>query len=116
MEKAWPRCSSHSDKAIAIPLIDLWDQVAPEYDAWYAAPLGAFALEVEIAALVALGGQLTGRRGLEVGCGTGQLGRAFAQGGVRMVGVDRSAAMLKEAARHAMETLTLCRADGERLP
>jgi len=52
-------------------LIDPWDQIAPQYDAWYATPLGAFALEVEIAALVALGGQLAGRRGLEVGCGTG---------------------------------------------
>ncbi|HEY4690955.1 MAG TPA: class I SAM-dependent methyltransferase [Anaerolineae bacterium] len=97
-------------------MIDPWDQIAPQYDAWYATPLGAFAREVEIAALDALGGQLTGRRGLEVGCGTGQFGKAFAQGGVRMVGVDRSAAMLKEAARHVSETLTLCRADGERLP
>ena len=97
-------------------MIDPWDQIAPQYDAWYATPLGAFALEVEIAALVALGGQLTGRRGLEVGCGTGQFGRVFTQRGVRMFGVDRSAAMLKEAARHSMETLTLCRAEGEHLP
>jgi SAM-dependent methyltransferase len=97
-------------------MTDLWDTLAPNYDAWYATPLGAFVLEAEIAALMALIGEVTNVRGLEIGCGTGQFGRAFAQRGARMVGVDRSAAMLRAAVRHPTETLSLCRAEGEHLP
>lgn len=67
---------------------DIWDALATDYDAWYETPLGTFVLEVEIAALLSLSGELTSGRGLEVGCGTGQFGRIFARKGVWMVGVD----------------------------
>lgn len=96
--------------------MDVWDALAPSYDDWYATPVGAFAHGAEVAALVALAGELGGVRGIEIGCGTGQFTRAFAQRGARMVGVDRSAAMLAVAARHPTGAPLLCRAHGEQLP
>jgi trans-aconitate methyltransferase len=61
-----------------------------------------------------------GERILDVGCGTGRLTVEIAQAapGVRVVGVDRSGAMLGEAARSAGldGILGYVRADGVRLP
>jgi ubiquinone/menaquinone biosynthesis C-methylase UbiE len=94
----------------------LWDTLARNYDTWYETSLGAFALEAEIAALLTLAGDLTMQRGLEVGCGTGQFGKAFARHGAWMVGVDHSAAMLEVAAKNSKGRLALCHAEGERLP
>ena len=95
---------------------EIWDALAPEYDAWYDTTVGAFTLEVEIAAGLNLAGDLTQVSGLEVGSGTGQFGQAFARQGAWMVGVDRSAVMLDVAARNSEGLLCLCRADGTRLP
>ncbi|MEW6716535.1 MAG: class I SAM-dependent methyltransferase [Chloroflexota bacterium] len=95
---------------------DIWDELAPHYDDWFETPAGAFVLGAEIAALLHLTGDLTGLRGLEVGCGTGQFGRAFARQGAWMVGLDRSRSMLDVAARTSADHLRLCLADAERLP
>src|SRR5512132_614064 len=56
-----------------------------------------------------------GERILDLGCGTGRLTSAIAaQPGIVIVGLDRSAAMLQEAARHGGATYV--RGDGAALP
>jgi trans-aconitate 2-methyltransferase len=62
----------------------------------------------------------SGERILDIGCGTGRLTSEIAgQPGIRVVGLDRSAAMLREAARHrgtANSTPVYVRGDGGALP
>lgn len=94
----------------------MWDALAPEYDAWYETPLGAFVLRVEVVSLVGLAGEVTEKCALEVGCGTGRFGRAFAERGACVTGVDLSGAMLAEAGKDRKEGLNLCRDDAGRLP
>ena len=53
-----------------------------------------------LSGLAALG---AGRKGLEVGCGSGAFCRALAKAGYEMTGVDLSAPMLDKAARLARE-------------
>ena len=53
-----------------------------------------------LSGLAALG---AGRKGLEVGCGSGAFCRALAKAGYEMAGVDLSAPMLDKAARLARE-------------
>ena len=59
----------------------------------------------------------TGERILDIGCGTGRLTSEIRSRmpGTRVVGVDRSLAMLAEAHRHAREFI-LAQADATRLP
>ncbi len=62
-----------------------------------------------------------GERLLDLGCGTGRLTAELAQTpGIRVVGLDRSAAMLKQAAHHGQTTAVASpmyvRADGAALP
>ena len=60
-----------------------------------------------------------GRRGLEVGCGSGYFCRALARCGYEMTGADVSAAMLSVGARKAGEegvNVTFIQADAARLP
>lgn len=95
---------------------NVWDALTPQYDAWYDTPLGAFVLQVEVGALAELAGQLSGASGLEVGCGTGRFGRALTQLGARMIGIDLSRAILDAGRENRQGTLSLCQADGGRLP
>jgi len=61
-----------------------------------------------------------GERILDIGCGTGRLTTEIAaQPGIRVVGLDRSAAMLQEAAKHAATLATAptyAQGDGAALP
>ena len=58
-----------------------------------------------------------GERILDVGCGTGRLTAELAQStGILTVGVDRSGAMVAEAATHARSPVALVRGDGASLP
>lgn len=76
--------------------------LAARYERWYATPAGRRAEAVERALLVcALDGLAPGAGVLEVGCGTGRFGRWLARQGYRVVGLDRSAAMLAVAQRLA---------------
>jgi len=73
-----------------------WDEYAPFYDWENARTLGRrdVAFWQRMAALA--GGAV-----LELGCGTGRVSLPLARGGVALVGIDRSAAMLARAAQRA---------------
>jgi SAM-dependent methyltransferase len=88
------------------------------YARWRASALGAITDAVELRALLAAAGDVTGRRVLDVGCGDGaHLGALLARGAALGVGLDRSAAALRSAraARHA-SPLRFVRGDAGRLP
>jgi SAM-dependent methyltransferase len=94
-----------------------FDRVAPTFDRHRALPPGAAAaVRVAIAAAVQ---PARAPRHLDIGAGTGRFGLAFVAAGDDYVGVDLSAGMLGEFARHAAEQdrpVRLVRADAERLP
>ena len=67
------------------------------YDRWYATPLGQWVDRLEKQAVFELLPPLNGLRILEAGCGTGSFTLDLAAQGARVVGMDRSAAMLSRA-------------------
>jgi ubiquinone/menaquinone biosynthesis C-methylase UbiE len=96
-----------------------WDAYAPFYDWENARTLG----RKDVPFWRGVATQIRGRV-LELGCGTGRIALPLARAGVRLVGVDRSAAMLDRAARRATALrrkqrgprLRLIRADIRALP
>jgi ubiquinone/menaquinone biosynthesis C-methylase UbiE len=94
-----------------------FDRVAPTFDRHRALPPGVAA--AVRAAIVAALHPVRAPRYLDVGAGTGRFGLAFVAAGDDYVGVDLSASMLGEFARHAAEqniTARLLQADAARLP
>ncbi len=79
--------------------MDFGDAQARAYDRWYETPLGAWVDQCEKDAILALLPRLEGLRVLDAGCGTGIFSLLVAARGARVVGVDRSGAMLARA-RH----------------
>ena len=101
-----------------------WDEYAPFYDWENARTLGRRDVPFWRRLASAADGPV-----LELGCGTGRVSLPLARSGVRLVGVDRSAAMLARAGRRANRlrrariqnpdirtTLRLVRADIRALP
>ncbi|PTQ53114.1 MAG: Methyltransferase TM1293 [Brockia lithotrophica] len=70
---------------------------AESYDAWFSTPLGAYADRVEKTLLRQALDPLPGEEFLEVGSGTGHHALWLAARGVRVVGVEPSAAMRRVA-------------------
>lgn len=87
---------------------------AARYDAWFDAPWGSYAFQVERQALLAALGALTGRQLVDVGCGTGRFTAALEQAGARVTGVDRDPGMLAVAASRVHGPLI--EADAHALP
>jgi len=93
-----------------------YDTVATSFDQYRALGDGA---PIAIRAAVLGGMALSSPRLLDLGAGTGRIGRAFVAGGDDYVGVDLSLGMLREFARRAAENgqpAHLAQGDGERLP
>jgi malonyl-CoA O-methyltransferase len=82
---------------------------APVYPPRAHTPLMA----LEERAVLALLPDVTGRRALDLGCGTGRYTRHLARRGARVVSLDRSLAMLERAAPEARRRLA---ADARALP
>jgi len=96
---------------------------AESYDAWYSTPLGAYADRVEKALLRQALDPLPGEEFLEVGSGTGHQALWLAAQGVRVVGVEPSAAMrriaedkLARAPTEIRDRVRFLAGVGERLP
>jgi SAM-dependent methyltransferase len=97
-----PRVSAYFDRRAAVfdRLYDPVPGIRGGLQAWIYEPLRR-RLELTIAEL----GDLSGRRVLDVGCGSGRYAVALAERGAEVVGVDVSRAMLVLARRHARERL-----------
>ncbi len=96
-----------------------FDAIAPAYDAWYATPVGRLVDRLEKHAVFALVGERTEGLALDLSCGTGNYALALAERGLRVVGVDVSAPMLRVArAKSAQAKLDIrwLRADASTLP
>lgn len=76
---------------------------AERYDAWYATPRGRWIAETECALMLRLLQPRPGASLLDVGSGTGQFSRRFAEAGLAVVSLDPAEAMLAVARRHAPE-------------
>ena len=93
----------------------LFDEAAARYDAWYDTPRGQRVERAERALLSELLAEFPGAQSLlDVGCGTGRFS-AWLAPSFRVVGVDRSPAMLAQMrARHA--TISTVLGDAHQLP
>ena len=91
-----------------------WDVLAPIYDQLTAAH--DHAVWAEQLETLALASGLTGRRLLDVGCGTGSSTEAMLARGYEVVGVDVSTGMLDVAARRLGADVPLLHHDMRRLP
>lgn len=67
---------------------------AENYENWYTTPRGRWIAETEFALMMDLLGPQTGASLLDVGSGTGQFSRRFAQAGLDVVSLDPSSDML----------------------
>ncbi len=91
-----------------------WDTLAPSYDLLTGFhDHAAWAAQLEE---LALGAGLSGRRLLDVGCGTGSSTAAMRERGYDVVGTDVSPRMLELAARKLGPDVPLHRHDMRRLP
>ena len=91
-----------------------FDAAAPRFDRHRALPDG---VPAAIRAAVLVGTKVASPRLLDLGAGTGRIGRAFVAAGDDYAGIDLSLGMLREFARHmAAGRPPLAQADGERLP
>jgi SAM-dependent methyltransferase len=94
------------------------DAAPAAYDAWYRTAVGALTHRLEREAVLALVGTGPGRAA-DLACGTGHYALALSARGWEVVGVDRSAAMLRAARAKAIPpggSLRLVRADAGALP
>ncbi len=96
-----------------------FDAIAPAYDAWYATPVGRLVDRLEKHAVLGLVGERAEGLALDLSCGTGHYALALAERGLRVVGVDVSAPMLRVArAKGAQAKLNMrwLQADASALP
>ena len=92
-----------------------FDEIADEYEAWYATPLGAFVIAEEERALLQAIPVATGRL-LEVGAGTGWWSRILARRGFSVTALEPSAGMRRVGAAQGAEPIAWVAARAERLP
>jgi ubiquinone/menaquinone biosynthesis C-methylase UbiE len=96
-----------------------FDELASTYDAWYETPVGRLVDGLERAAILALVAGRSADLALDLACGTGRYAIEHARRGLRSVGVDRSAPMLRVARARAgqagVSPAFVC-ADGAALP
>ena len=93
-----------------------FDQHATSYEQWYSTPRGRRADQAERGLLAWLLSSVPDARSvLEIGCGTGHFAGWLARRGLRVVGLDRSPAMLAEMRqRHPLAAPVL--GDAHQLP
>jgi len=74
-----------------------------DYRRWRASNVGVLVERLERGLILALIGDVRGRRVLDVGCGDGALAVELGRRGAEVVGVDASAAMIAAACRRARQ-------------
>ena len=82
---------------------DIFDfKAAQNYDRWFEDPYNRFVFDLENELMLALLAPKRGERLLDIGCGTGNHLRLFAERGLDVTGIDSSPYML-DIARHKVE-------------
>ena len=95
---------------------EIFESVASRYEAWYGSEKGLRVDRAQKALLAWMLNRLLGaEKVLEVGCGTGHFSRYLASRSLRVVGMDRSPAMLT-ALRSGEPPIIVLQADAHRLP
>lgn len=95
---------------------EVFEKGASRYEGWYETPRGLRTDRSERALLRWLLGRFpAARRVLEIGSGTGHFTHWLSTRGYRVIGVDRSPAMLREA-RSQSDDSPLLLADAQKLP
>jgi len=100
-------------------VVQLFDDHAEGYDAWYATPMGRLVDSMEKEAVFGLLEPVPGLSVLDVGCGTGNYALELAACGLAVTGVDISPAMLvraREKARTRGLVVSFHPADARELP
>lgn len=96
---------------------EIFEREAGRYEEWYASARGRRADRAERSLLAWLLDWFPGaRRVLDVGCGTGHFTRWLTGRGLLAFGLDRSPAMLGEAARRSPSPVPLLCADAHEIP
>ncbi len=88
-----------------------YDAVAGLYD-----PLAGRYIRPRLKSGLSLLGDVSGRRVLDVGTGTGLVAASLAESGAIVTGIDLSEPMLRRARRKRVPRTTFIRADARRLP
>jgi len=107
-----------TSKRLGVVKLALFDEAAFDYDSWYLTPLGAYVDQIEKALIKEVLDPKKGEKGLDVGCGTGNITKWLAEMGINMIGFDQSQEMLKFAQEKALsnEHLQLVVGDAHNLP
>lgn len=81
----------------------IFDKEAKDYDSWYTTKMGEFVDRVETELAMSLFKVEPGMKILDVGCGTGNFSIKLAEQGCRVVAIDQSKEMLKNAIKKSEE-------------
>ena len=96
---------------------DIFDfKVAQNYDRWFEDPHNRFVFDLENELMLALLAPKQGERLLDIGCGTGNHLRLFAEMGLDVTGIDFSAYMLDIARQKVRHRAEIRRGVAENLP
>lgn len=95
-----------------------FDSIASRYDSWYETEFGKYADRLEKKLVRELLGNISGKRILEIGCGTGNYAVEFSKGSELYICLDISKEMLKLARSKTKNCneIHLIRGDGRFLP
>lgn len=94
---------------------ELFDELAADYESWYATPLGAFVIREEERALLAALPPAPGRA-LDIGAGTGWWSRILSRRGFQVTALEPSAQMRQLGARRSAEAIDWRAGWAEELP
>jgi ubiquinone/menaquinone biosynthesis C-methylase UbiE len=92
-----------------------FDEIADEYEAWYASPLGSFVVAEEQEALLEAVAGASGSL-LEVGAGTGWWSRILARHGFIITALEPSSAMRRVGSAHDVRPIAWVAGTAEDLP
>jgi len=81
------------------PGVRVWDELAAGYESWFEAPLGAFVIDEQVAALRRILPHEGPETVVEIGAGTGHIARMLRSWGFRVTAVEPSQPMREEGMR-----------------
>ena len=79
-----------------------FESIANEYDKWFDTPIGATVKALELDAILGLLGDITNKKLLEVGIGTGAFAVEFKKRGAEVYGIDPANNMLEIAQKRGL--------------